>query len=155
MIGELDDIGMEEVMERNFLGRLGCTDGDKVYVVPINYVYHDGFIIAHSTEGKKIRIMRDHPHVCFEVDEMENMMNWRSVIAWGTYEEITDELQKQEMLEMLVERMMKLKVSGTALPPHDHATRPRPYPAGHIDVVIWRIAVYKKTGRFEQNPMNA
>jgi nitroimidazol reductase NimA-like FMN-containing flavoprotein (pyridoxamine 5'-phosphate oxidase superfamily) len=152
MIGELHDIEMEEVLRQNVLGRLGCTDGTTVYVVPVNYVYHNNYIISHSAEGKKIRIMRSNPNVCFEVDEMEDMKNWRSVVTWGKYEEITDELEKQELLELLVDRMMQLKVSSSALPPHAFAERQRIYPAGQIPVVIWRIAVNKKTGRFEKNP---
>jgi uncharacterized protein len=151
MLGILNDTDIEIILGRNLLGRLGCTDGVITYVVPVNYVYDGHYIIAHSTDGKKIRYMRKNPKVCFEVDEMEDMMNWRSVIAWGDFEEINDELEKQQILSMMVEKMMKLKVSETALPPHTTHDRPRPHQAGSISVVLWRIAVYKKTGRFEKN----
>ena len=151
MLGTLNDSEIEEVLARNYLGRLGCTDGETVYVVPVNYIYMDGYFIAHSTEGKKIKFMRKRPGVCFEIDEMEDMMNWRSVIAWGNYEEITNELDKQKWLDLMVQKMMKLKVSETALPPHAMQNRPRPHQAGSISVVLWRIAVTKKTGRFEKN----
>ena len=151
MLGILTDIEIEEVLTDNYLGRLGCTDGENIYVVPVNYIYAGGKIIAHSAEGKKIQYMRKRSGVCFEVDEMEDMMNWRSVIAWGKYEEVTDELEKQELLGMMVNKMMKLKISETALPPHATEERHRPHPAGNISVVLWRIVINKKTGRFEKN----
>jgi uncharacterized protein len=151
MLGILNDTDIESILARNVLGRLGCTDGETIYVVPINYYYDGRYIFAHSTDGKKIRYMRKNPKVCFEVDEVENMMNWKTVITWGDYEEIGDELEKQKVLSMMVEKMMKLKVSETALPPHATHDRPRPREAGNITAVLWRIAVYKKTGRFEKN----
>lgn len=39
---------------------------------------------------KKIEMMRKNPKVCFEVDDIKNIFSWKSVIAWGTFEEITD-----------------------------------------------------------------
>ena len=151
MLGELTSGEIEQVLTSNILGRLGCTDGETVYIVPVNYVYDGRYIIAHSTEGQKIIMMREKPEVCFLVDEMLNMRNWRSVIAWGKFEEVTDEVEKQKDMEMLWRKMLKLKVSETALPPHAFAKRPRERQAGYIKVVIWRIDLKKKTGRFERN----
>jgi nitroimidazol reductase NimA-like FMN-containing flavoprotein (pyridoxamine 5'-phosphate oxidase superfamily) len=151
MIGKLNEIEIEALLERNAMGRLGCTNGDSVYVVPMSYIYHNNQILAHSTEGKKIEFMRSHPKVCFEVDEVENYGNWKSVIVWGNFEEVEDELEKQEHMELMVEKMMKLKVPETASPPHAFAERPRPHQPGYVQVVIWRIAINKKSGRFEKN----
>lgn len=36
--------------------------------------------------------MRANPEVCSQVDEIDDMANWRSVIAWGRYEELKGEL---------------------------------------------------------------
>lgn len=151
MIGKLSDIDIDNILHNNLVGRLGCTDGSTVYVVPMNYVYNGKYILAHSTEGKKITYMRSHPDVCFEVDEVEDIMNWRSVIVWGTYEEVEDELEKEQILEELVQHMMKLKVSDAPLLPHLSEKRIRPHQPGYIKVVVWRIAVNKKSGRFEKN----
>jgi nitroimidazol reductase NimA-like FMN-containing flavoprotein (pyridoxamine 5'-phosphate oxidase superfamily) len=73
MIGLLNKEQIEEVLGSNVLGRIGCGDGKKIYVVPVNYVYDNNHIIAHSTEGMKISIMRHHPQVCFQVDEMKSL----------------------------------------------------------------------------------
>jgi len=80
MVGRLSNEEIEEVLKRNVLGRIGCNDGKKNYVVPVNYAYDGKYIIAHSMMGLKIEIMRKNPQVCFEVDEMKNFVNWKSVI---------------------------------------------------------------------------
>jgi nitroimidazol reductase NimA-like FMN-containing flavoprotein (pyridoxamine 5'-phosphate oxidase superfamily) len=151
MIGKLNETDIEALLERNVIGRLGCTDGETVYVIPINYIYHNNHILAHSTEGKKIDFMRSHPAVCFQVDEIENLVNWQSVIVWGDFEEVEDEMEKQEQMELMVEKMLKLKIVQTPSPPHAFAERPRPNQPGYVQVVIWRIAINKKSGRFEKN----
>ena len=151
MIGTLTIQQMEDVLHRNLVGRLGCNDGVKTYVVPVSYVYDGTHIIAHSPEGKKVAMMRKNPDVCFEVDEMEDLDNWRSVIAWGRYEELTDEEARYEAMKKLVNRMMKLKATGSAKPPHLSPHRAHPRQPGDIKAVIWRIALTKKSGRFEEN----
>ena len=50
--------------------------------------------MAHSLKGMKIEMMRKKPKVCFEVDEMKNFTNWRSVIVWGEYQEFTEERER-------------------------------------------------------------
>ena len=50
MIGKLTDEQIEDVLNENILGRIGCNDGKKIYVVPINYAYDGKFIMAHSIE---------------------------------------------------------------------------------------------------------
>ncbi|MEJ0105924.1 MAG: pyridoxamine 5'-phosphate oxidase family protein [Bacteroidota bacterium] len=58
MIGRLTHEQIEEVLKENVLGRIGCSDGKKIYVVPVNYIYDGKYIIAHSVMGMKIEMMR-------------------------------------------------------------------------------------------------
>ena len=32
--------------------------------------------------------MRANPFVCFEVEDIDDLANWHSVIAWGVFEEL-------------------------------------------------------------------
>ena len=80
MIGKLTDEQIEEVLNENVLGRIGCSDGKKIYVVPVNYAYDGKSVIAHSSLGMKIEMMRKNPKVCFEVDAMKTFTNWKSVM---------------------------------------------------------------------------
>ncbi|HME35979.1 MAG TPA: pyridoxamine 5'-phosphate oxidase family protein [Candidatus Sulfotelmatobacter sp.] len=72
------------------LGRLGCSLGDQPYVVPINFAYEPGYIYVLSTFGRKIEWMRANPKVCVEVEELANESQWRSVLAFGRYQELPE-----------------------------------------------------------------
>lgn len=150
MLGQLDKKEIEKVLNENVLGRIGCHDQGRTYVVPVTYVYDGSSILAHSVEGLKIRMMRANPQVCFEVDDVKDFTNWKSVILWGEYEEITDADEKNEVMQQFVDRVMRLKISETALPPETTETRLHPRSPGVIKPVIYKIVIQEMTGRYEQ-----
>jgi len=150
MIGKLNKEQIEEVLKQNILGRIGCSDGRKTYVVPVNYVYDGKYIIGHSLAGMKIRMMRKNPDVCFEVDEMKSFTNWKSVVIWGSYQELTDERERYLAMKLFVDRMLRLKISETAVPPEITEQRVHPRSPGNIKPIIYRIVITEKTGRFEK-----
>ena len=150
MIGTLTGDEIEEILAESSLGRIGCTDGDTCYIVPVSYVYDGKYIIAHSVEGKKLQFMRKKPSVCFEVEDVQSHTNWRTVIIQGKFEEITDEIERYKGMKLFVDRMMKLKISATAQPPEISENWVRPPKPGGLRPVIYRIRVDSKTGRFEK-----
>ena len=149
MIGKLTEEQIEEVLKENVLGRIGCNDGKKTYIVPVNYVYDGKHIIAHSVAGMKIEMMRKNPDICFEVDEMKSFTNWKSVIAWGEYQELKNERDRYYAMKLFVDRMMHTKVSETAIPPAIDEKRVHPHTTGNIKPIVYRIVITEKTGRFE------
>ncbi len=149
MLGKLNNEEIEELLQNSNMGRIGCSSDRKTYVVPVNYVYDGKSIIAHSVEGMKIKMMRINPSVCFEVDEVISNTNWKSVIAWGTYQETTDERERLDAMKIFVSKMMKLKISTTAHPPE--LTEQRMHDLhGSAKPVIYRILLNEKTGRYEK-----
>lgn len=152
MLGSLTQQQIDQVLLNNITGRIGCYDGEKCYIVPISYVFNEKYIIAHSREGMKIDIMRKNPNVCFEVDEMTNMSNWRSVIAWGTYEEIKDNRERYYAMKFLVSRLMHFTISETAkLTVIEEHNEDAIYKPEIVRPVVYRIKLGEKTGRFETN----
>ncbi len=149
MIGQLNSEEIEIVLSENVLGRIGCNDGKKTYVVPVNYAYDGKYIIAHSTKGMKIEMMRKNPEVCFEVDEMKSFTNWKSVIAWGEYQELTDERDRLYAMKLFVERMMHMKISETAGSPATDLEKVHRHSPDSIRAIVYRIVITEKTGRFE------
>jgi uncharacterized protein len=75
------------------IARLGCHAGGETYVVPLIYAYNEDAVVAVTTEGRKTAMLRENPRVCVEVDEYDadGKGSWRSVIAYGTYEELAGE----------------------------------------------------------------
>lgn len=55
-------------------------------MVPITYAYDGESLLGHSADGLKLRMMRRNPVVCVEIDHMDDLANWRSVIAQGRFE---------------------------------------------------------------------
>jgi uncharacterized protein len=149
MVGKLTNEQIEEVLKENVLGRIGCNDGTKNYVVPVNYAYDGKFIIAHSVMGMKIEIMRKNPQVCFEVDEMKSLVRWKSVIVWGVYQELEDERDRYYAMRLFVDRMMHIKISKTAIAPEMAEGRVHFRSPGNVKPIIYRIVITEKTGRFE------
>ena len=86
MLGDLTANQIETVLHREVVGRIGCHANSTTYIVPMTYAYDGQFVYGHTREGMKIDMMRMNPKVFFEVDVMENLSNWRSVIAWGCFE---------------------------------------------------------------------
>ena len=150
MIGHLTNEEIEEVLKQQVLGRIGCHDGKKTYIVPVNYVYDGKCIIAHSYEGMKIKMMRKNADVCFEVDEMKSFTNWKSVIAWGEYQELKDERKRYDAIKLFVDRMLHVKISRSAtLPNGTGETEQSNFSRGNARSIIYRIVLTEKTGRYE------
>ncbi len=153
MIADLDEAHIELMLSTNHVGRIACCDAiGRPYIVPITYAYADGKIFGHSSEGLKVRLMRERPLVCFEVDQIQDMRNWRSVIAWGMFQELRGEAAAKA-LDVLLDQVGGIE---DALPLHA-AEAKADRAAGRIHLgaikgVIYQISLTEKSGRFEVPP---
>lgn len=149
MLGKLTTAEIEEVLQNQIVGRIGCHADDVTYIVPISYAYDGKCVYAHTKGGMKIDIMRKNPEVCFEVESFENMANWRSVIAWGAFEEITNNDERKHALQILLHRHLPMVSSQTV---HLSPNWPfEPADLNTIEGIVFRIELKEKTGRFENN----
>ena len=73
-----------ELLSRSHVGRLAFTFHDRVDIEPISYVYADEWLYARTSPGTKLEVVRHHPWVAFEVDEIRSRFDWRSVVVHGT-----------------------------------------------------------------------
>jgi len=149
MLGELNADEISSLLKRNVIGRIGCTDGADVFIMPINYRYEQDSILCYSLEGHKIKLMRKNNSVCFEVDEIASSNDWKCVIVNGIYEEITSEVELKELRPNYTEYMLRRKVSLTSLPA-EHSDMPSQFENLSAQV-FFRIRFRKLSGRFE-NP---
>jgi nitroimidazol reductase NimA-like FMN-containing flavoprotein (pyridoxamine 5'-phosphate oxidase superfamily) len=148
MFGILNPEEIEALLYSQILGRIGCHIDNTPYVVPISYAYDGEFIYAVTREGLKVNIMRQNHHVCFEVEDIPDMGNWKSVICWGEYEELPNRTERHQALLLLHDRQLPLVTSATT-----RLSPTWPFRPDNIDVikgVVFRIRLYKKTGRFEK-----
>ena len=145
MIDILTDEQIDHVLYSQTVGRIGCHSQGRTYIVPVAYGFDGTHIYAHSREGLKIRIMRENPRVCFQVDSIENLANWRSVIIDGEFEELVSRPLQVKAFNMLHSRLTPFITSDAAKP----LQKP---PAGEkrLRPVYFRIAIAEKHGRFEK-----
>lgn len=149
MIGKLSSPEIEKLLRKEVVGRLGCSDGKMVYIVPISYHYDGEYVYCHTHEGLKVEIMRRQPVVCFEVDRLSNMANWQSVVAHGRFEELTDPELRRQALQKLHERILPAFSSETT-----HLSPDWPFPPAElnkIEGVTFRIRLEEKSGRYERS----
>jgi len=127
---------IDEFLREQRIARLGCHVDGLTYVVPLIYAYEDGAVVAVTTEGRKTAMLRENPRVCVEVDEYDpdGKGSWRSVIADGTFEELTGEAV-EPALTLLRERFAR----AAGRPAQRRQLGPR--------VVVLRIALDEVSGR--------
>jgi uncharacterized protein len=150
VLGELSSTQIDHLLRTQTFGHLACHADNRTYVIPIFYVYDGKFIYAFSREGLKVDMMRKNPEVCFQVDHLNNMSNWRSVVAWGTYEELHGE-EASRALQVLQNRFSGITTSETSS--SAPGLKPSILKSGETkyrDAVLFRIQITEKTGRFEK-----
>jgi uncharacterized protein len=116
------------------IGHMGCVTERGPYVIPAHYIFHDGNLYLHSRVGEKIRALRENPRICMQVEEVQDAYHWRSVIAFGKYEEITSSDERAWFNRRILVRFPHL-TPVESLP----VDRPN-------DIVIFRIRVEEITG---------
>ncbi len=79
-----DQKEIENILKACSVCRLAMVDGDKPYLVPMNFGYRDGALYLHSArEGKKIELIKKNPEICFEVDEIVRFRKAKLACDWG------------------------------------------------------------------------
>ncbi|HET7115401.1 MAG TPA: pyridoxamine 5'-phosphate oxidase family protein [Hanamia sp.] len=147
MFKDLNNKQIEKVISENIIGRLGCHADGEMYIVPISYAYDSKYIYFRSFEGLKLSMMRKNPKVCLQIDTIKDLANWESVIVWGSFEELTNEEDRNLALDKLMSRPIP-KIAGEMM----KLSAEWPFPAadyGQVEGVVYRIRITKKSGRKE------
>lgn len=143
---------IEELLQQQLVGRIGCHLDGLTYVVPVSYAYDGNYIYCHTFEGMKVNMLRKNPEVCFEVDSTKNLANWQSVIAWGSFEELPGGSDRSEAIKILRDRKLPILSSQTM---HLGSRWPFVSADDRIEGIIFRICLKEKTGRYERSEGDA
>lgn len=89
----------------------------KPYVIPMNFGFKENVVYFHSgPEGKKLDILKSNPEVCiaFSTDHLLRWQNtevacsysmkYRSVLVHGKVEFITEKIDKEEALNVIMKQ---------------------------------------------------
>jgi nitroimidazol reductase NimA-like FMN-containing flavoprotein (pyridoxamine 5'-phosphate oxidase superfamily) len=136
MISRLSQEECYELLRGGRVARLGCIADGEPYVVPINYAFEGDSAYVHSLPGRKVLALRDNPRACLQVDDIRDEFAWRSVLAFGRYEELTGAADRARATNLLLALFPKLTPVESLIA--DDAAAPKP--------VIFRIHVERVTG---------
>ncbi len=136
MMKTLNEKEARELFQSARVVRLGCIANGEPYVVPINCHLEDDFIYSHSLPGLKISSLRENPHACVQVDEIESDLAWRSAIAFGKYEEVTKSNERADILGKLLRWFPMLTPVESAIAIDGSAP----------EVIVFRIKIERLTG---------
>ena len=108
---QMDEEAAKKFLLESKVGRLGLSQDGEPYVVPIMYFYdpQNGIIFVHcAKKGRKLAAVMSDDRVCFEVDEMKEIvvastpceydLYYRSVIVFGKASLIESPEKKAEVL---------------------------------------------------------
>jgi uncharacterized protein len=139
VICDLDRADCEALLARNYVGRLAYARQHHVDIEPVHYVYSDGWIYGRTSEGAKLRMTGGGwwP-VAFEVDEVTNLFQWKSVVVHGGFYTLSPDAagRQAEQWQRAVELLRSLIA--------DTFTDQDPVP---FRDVVFRIAVQDVRGR--------
>lgn len=108
---------IEDLLASSTVGRLGTCANGIPYITPMNFTYdkETSKIFLHcANEGRKLDNIRINPTVCFEVEEVKNVIvkqpscassvAYRSVIVFGSIKILSNLNTKNYALQKLAEK---------------------------------------------------
>lgn len=82
---ELPRAEIEAMLLRNRVGRLAFSLHDRVDIQPIHYIYERGWLYGRTSEGDKLSTLKHNQWIAFEVDEVTDIFDWRSLVIHGSF----------------------------------------------------------------------
>ena len=130
-VSDMSPAEMHALLQRESFGHLGCARDGRPYVVPMHYAYDGKDLYFFTTEGMKTQFIQANPQVCLQIEEVNDTMNWRSVMVIGRANELTRKDEMQRAMKLITERNPSLTpaISATQLDSIGRA----------VDVAIYRI----------------
>ncbi len=104
---DIDIMGSKEIqslLQQVGYGHLGCAFEGQPYIVPVQYYLEDSTIYIFTTEGQKTEYMDANPQVCLQIEDVQDLLHWRSVVAIGLTERLTKQSDIDRITQLVKER---------------------------------------------------
>ncbi len=72
------------LLRTQHVGRLAYAYKQRVDIEPLHYVMDGEWLYLRTASGSKLSMLEHQPWVAFEVDEVVELFNWRSVVTHGS-----------------------------------------------------------------------
>ncbi len=144
---------MDQFLTVSPVGRLGMTTPEGPYVIPVGYCYTEGKIFIHMCSirnGRKMSVLKEHPIVCFEVDEsLSDATLAKSVIITGRAELISEPKRMIPYLQMYIDKYRVPRPYGEYASRNNRKEKAlEMYGRPELEILrICRITPHEMTGR--------
>jgi len=147
VLGRLTPQEASDFLGDQCFGHLGCYADGQIYVVPISFVFSGTELIGQTKAGQKITMLRKNPSCCVQVEKINDIADWTSVIAWGEFEELHG-IEAVNAMGQLIDKLgPQIDSLGTSRSPRD--VTPGVLDGERQKDIVYRIVMKEMTGRFE------
>tara|TARA_R110002167_G_scaffold162027_2_gene358397 strand:+ start:1880 stop:2335 length:456 start_codon:yes stop_codon:yes gene_type:complete len=79
-----------QLLATNYVGHLAYIENNIPFILPITYYYDpkENAVFSYSGEGHKIEAMRINKNVSLQVENIQGINNWKSVLVLGSFNEL-------------------------------------------------------------------
>jgi nitroimidazol reductase NimA-like FMN-containing flavoprotein (pyridoxamine 5'-phosphate oxidase superfamily) len=128
----------EQILARNHVGRIAYAWKNRVDIEPLHYVFDGEWLYGRTSRGTKLMVTGEQwwP-VAFEVDEVEGLFQWRSVVVHGGFYAIPQDGPEWEKAA----RTKGVELLRTLLPETLTADDPVPHRK-----VLFRVSLLEVSG---------
>lgn len=119
------DAEAENVLKEGLVAHVGFVDGGLPYVIPMSYEYvseTESIYLHGSLHSRALKLLADGAPVCIEITLLEGLvyskaamfhsMNYRSVLAFGKGEQVTDKAELQQLFAQMISRYFEGRKAG-------------------------------------------
>ena len=153
---EITDLNEKiDILKRCKVCRIGLSENDMPYIVPLNYGYsfenETLTLFFHSAEeGKKTNIMKNNSNACFEIDDGHRLIEaekicgygyaYKSIIGFGKIVLIEDIHESTDALNKIIKHQTGKEIN------HDFTTEELK------KIIIYKMVVDEFTGKRKDFP---
>jgi uncharacterized protein len=96
------------LLARLHVGRIAYALHDQVDIEPVHFVLDGDWLFGRTSMGTKLATLAHQPWCAFEVDEVQAIFDWKSVVLKGTFYLLDPETSSPGLYSRALDRLMAL-----------------------------------------------
>lgn len=135
---------IDAVIKKSVICRLAMIDGDRPYVVPLNFGYAGNTLYFHgSPKSRKIQLLRSNPHVCVEFDLVAEILPAEAPCRWSVQARSVVAFGKAALVENAEEKIAALNIIMA-----QYSDQQFEFPEKELNATaVFRVDLEKLTGK--------